>query len=154
MDRIEQEYNGYLITTDKSKLQPLAIHKWLLEESYWAKQVPFDVVKQSFDHSFTIGALKNGEQVAYARLVTDYATFAYLADVYVLEEHRGKGLSKNMMQVLVDIDWVKKLRRIMLASVDAKELYRRYGFTEPKYPERLMEIIRPGIYGDEQNPCK
>jgi GNAT superfamily N-acetyltransferase len=154
MQPVNITHNGYLITTDKSLLQPVAIHKWLSEESYWAKHIPFELFKGSFDNSFTIGILKDDEQIAYARLITDYATFAYLADVYVLKEHRGQGLSKLMMKELLAIDWVQKLRRVMLATLDAKGLYTQFGFTDPKYPERLMEITRPAIYGDTQNPCK
>lgn len=154
MQPVSFSYLDYSITTDKHLLQPQAVHEYLSTQSYWAKQVPYLTVLTAFNNSFCIGALKDGQQVAYARLVTDYATFAYLADVYVLEEHRGKGISKKMMELLLEIDWVKNLRRIMLASLDAKELYRQFGFTEPKYPERLMEITRPAVYGDHNNPCK
>ncbi|MGN6569284.1 MAG: GNAT family N-acetyltransferase [Flavipsychrobacter sp.] len=154
MEPLNIEHEGYLLTTDKSKLQPVAIHKWLSEESYWAKHIPYELFKGSFDNSFTIGILKDGQQVAYARLVTDYTTFAYLADVFVINEHRGNGLSKLMMKELLALPWVQKLRRIMLATLDAKGLYAQYGFTDPRYPERLMEITRPAIYGDAKNPCK
>jgi len=154
MQAINISYNGYTITTDKALLQPVAIHKWLSEESYWAKNIPYHIFKGSFDNSFTIGILKDEQQVAYARLVTDYTTFAYLADVYVIDEHRGKGLSKAMMKELIALDWVKGLRRIMLATLDAQKLYAQFGFSGPAYPERLMEITRPAIYGDSQNPCK
>lgn len=147
------EHKGYIITTDKAQLQPEAIHKWLSEESYWAKHVPFHIVKTSFDNSYCIGVLKNGEQVGYARFITDYATFAYLADVYVQEAHRGNGLSKKMMEVLMEQDWVKGLRKLMLATLDAHGLYTQYGFTPMAISERYMEISRPIIYGDAQNPC-
>jgi GNAT superfamily N-acetyltransferase len=147
-------YLDYQITTDKQLMQPNVVHEYLSTKTYWAKFVPYDTVLTSFNNSFCIGALFDGQQIAYARLVTDYSTFAYLADVYVEEAHRGKGISKKMMDILMDIDWVKNLRRIMLASLDAKELYRKYGFTEPKYPDRLMEITRPNIYGDMNNPCQ
>lgn len=154
MEPVTISYLDYTITTDKSLLQPQAVHEFLSKKSYWAKHAPYDRVKTSFDNSFCIGALKGEQQIAYARFVTDYSTFAYLADVYVEEAYRGQGISKKMMDVLMDMEWVKGLRRIMLASVDAKELYRRYGFTEPKFPDRIMEITRPGIYGDANNPCQ
>lgn len=154
MQAINISYNGYTITTDKALLQPVAIHKWLSEESYWAKNIPYHIFKGSFDNSFTIGILKEEQQVAYARLVTDYTTFAYLADVFVIDEHRGKGLSKAMMKELIALDWVKGLRRIMLATLDAQMLYAQFGFSSPAYPERLMEITRPAIYGDSQSPLK
>ena len=122
------------------------IYDWLYHEAYWCKGIPFEIFKPTFDNSFCIGAIIDGKQIAYARFVTDYATFAYLADVYVTEEHRGKGISKKMMQLLFDLDWVKGLRRIMLATRDAQELYKQFGFTACKYPERIMEISRPAIY--------
>ncbi len=122
------------------------IHKWLSEQSYWSPGIPFGIVNRSFEHSYCIAALYNSKQIAYARLVTDYATFAYLADVYVIEEHRGKGISKKMMEVIFGLDWVKGLRRIMLATKGAQELYRKYEFTECKHPERIMEVTRPDIY--------
>ena len=129
------------------------IHKWLSGQSYWSPDIPFETVKRAFDHSFCIGALYNGTQVGYGRLVTDYATFAYLADVFVLEEHRGQGISKEMMRILFDLDWVKKLRRIMLATKGAQGLYRKYEFTECKFPERIMELTRPDIYV-QQTPAQ
>lgn len=134
------EYNGYLITTDKSLLKPEQIHNWLANESYWAQQIAFETVKTAFDHSFTIGILKGDEQVGYARLITDYAVFAYLADVFVKESHRGQGLSKKMLEFILGLDWVKNLRRIMLATMDAHGLYAQFGFTEPRFPKRLMEL--------------
>lgn len=152
MQQLAQHFGDYLITTDKSVLQPEAVHRWLSEESYWSKGIPYEVVKASFDHSYTIGALFEGRQIAYARLVTDYATFAYLADVYVEAPHRGKGLSKELLQLLMGQDWVKGLRRIMLATLDAQPLYEQFGFVQPAFPERFMEISRPvgEIYGKSE----
>jgi len=151
---VNAEYKGYTITTDKGLLQPETIHKWLSENAYWCKHIPFHLVKNAFDNSYTIGAIKDGRQIAYARLITDYSIFGYLADVYVEEQHRGKGISKKMMELLMNEDWVKNLRVLMLATVDAKGLYEKFGFTDPKYPERLMQITRPAIYGDTENRCK
>ena len=125
------------------------IYKWLSQEAYWCKDIPYELFKTTFDNSFCIGAIIDGRQIAYARLITDQATFGYLADVFVTEEHRGKGISKKMMQVLFDLDWVKGLRRVMLATRDAHGLYKQFGFTECKSPERLMEISRPSIYTPE-----
>ena len=140
------DYQGYTITTDKSLMKVDDIYKWLSERSYWCAGIPFETFKPTFDNSFCIGALIDGNQVAYARLVTDYATFGYLADVYVIEERRGKGISKKMIESLLALDWVKGLRRIMLATRDAQELYKQFEFTECKHPERIMEITRPAIY--------
>jgi len=146
MQSITIEHDDYIITTDKSLLKPRQIHAWLSTEAYWSKNIPFPLVKQAFDHSFCIGILKGEQQIAYARLVTDYASFGYLADVYVVEEHRGKGLSKKMLSVVMELEWVKGLRRIMLATLDAHELYRQMGFVGTAFPERFMEINRPAIY--------
>ena len=146
MDVIITKFKGYTITTDKSLMKVDDIYKWLSERSYWCAGIPFETFRPTFDNSFCIGTLIYGNQVAYARLVTDYATFGYLADVYVAEEHRGKGISKKMMELLLALDWVKGLRRIMLATRDAQELYKQFEFTECKNPERIMEITRPNIY--------
>jgi GNAT superfamily N-acetyltransferase len=146
MTPINHNYNGYLITTDKQLMQVKEIHKWL-SSAYWSKHIPLETVKTAFEHSFCIGAVIDGKQVAYARLITDYATFGYLADVFVMEEHQGKGIGKKMMELLFDQEWVKSLRAIKLATKDAQELYRKYGFHESRFPERNMEIIRKDIYG-------
>lgn len=143
------QHNGYTITSDKSLLQLSAIHKWLSEESYWAKGVPIDIVQQSVHNSFAIGILKDDEQVGFARVVTDYTTFGYLADVYVTGPHRGQGLSKVMMQFIMQQEWMNGLRRTMLATRDAHTLYEQFGFTTVAKPERLMEIVKPNPYQTE-----
>lgn len=128
------------------------VHQWLAELSYWSANIPFDVFKTAFDNSYCIGAIKDGRQVAFGRLVTDYATFAYLADVYVEEQHREKGIAKQMMQLLFDLDWVKGLRAISLATRDAHDLYKQFGFTPLKFPDRYMQIRRLDIYNNQQTP--
>ena len=142
-------YKGYVITTDKSLMQVEAIHKWLSEKSYWVKDIPFEIVLGAFNNSFCMAVLNEGVQVGYARLVTDYTTVAWLGDVYVEEEHRGQGLSKKMMEILTGLEWVTKLRKVFLGTLDAHGLYARYGFEAPAEPERWMEISRPGIYLNE-----
>lgn len=148
MKTINSPHRQYLITSDKSLLQPETIHQWLSEHSYWSKNIPYETVKQAFDHSFCIGALLGNQQVAYARMITDYTTFAYLADVYVEEGHRGQGLGKKMMELLLALPWVMQLRRIMLATLDAHDLYRQFGFEQPAFPERFMEKNRPALYAN------
>jgi GNAT superfamily N-acetyltransferase len=98
-----------------------------------------------------VGIVIDGRQIGFGRLITDYATFGYLADVYVEVTHRGKGLSKKMMEVLFDQEWVKGLRGIKLQTADAHSLYRNYGFTECKFPERMMELSRPDLYSAKTN---
>lgn len=143
---INIQHGEYLITTDKSLMQPEAIHKWLSEKSYWVQNIPLEVVKNAFDNSFCIAVLKDGVQVGYARFVTDYATVAWLGDVYIEEEHRGKGLSKKMIEVLTGIDWVQKLRKLFLGTLDAHGLYAQYGFEPVSEPEKWMELTRANIY--------
>ena len=147
-------YKSYTITTDKSLMKVGDIHKWISERSYWALDIPFELFKRSFDNSFCIGALANDKQIGFARFWTDYAIFGYMADVYVAEEHRGQGISKKMIEVLLDLDWVKELRSIRLGTTDAHELYRQFGFTELKNPERMMEITRFGIYQKPLHPSR
>lgn len=148
MEPITIDFNGYAITTDKSLMNTKHIHQWLSTESYWSKNIPLNTVQTAFDNSYCIGVLKDGKQVGYARFVTDYAVFAYLADVYVEQEHRGKGLSKKMMDILMGSDWVKGLRSLWLGTIDAHGLYEQYGFKGHPNPERVMVILRPKIYSD------
>jgi len=146
---ITVNFKEYVITTDKSRMKVRDVHQWISEQSYWAKGIPFNTFRKSFDHSYCIGALAGDRQIAFARLITDYAVFGYLADVYVEEAYRGKGISKKMMEILFGLDWVKNLRGIKLGTKDAQGLYLQYGFTECKHPERNMEIARPDIYKSE-----
>lgn len=149
MAPIHIQYNGYVITTDKSLMQVAAVHKWLSEKSYWAKDIPLDIVKNAFDNSFCMGVLIDGKQIGYARLITDYTTVAYLKDVYIEEEHRRQGLSKKMMEILLGLNWMQKLGKVLLGTLDAHGLYKQYGFKPIAEPTRWMEISRPGIYLNE-----
>lgn len=147
MEQLTITYKDYIVTTDKALMNVDDIHQWLSEEAYWSKGIPYDTVKTLFENSYCIGVMKGERQVGFARLVTDYSTFAYLADVYVVDAHRGQGLSKIMMDMLFGMKWVKNLRRVMLSTIYAHELYKKYGFTVCKYPERLMEILQsPDMY--------
>ena len=106
-----------------------------------------ETVETSVKHSFCAGVFDEDIQIGFARFVTDYATFAYLADVYVLKAYRGKGLSKMLVKYMMELGWTKGLRRILLATSDAHSLYKRFGFGSPENPESLMEIKRNDIYG-------
>lgn len=136
----------YKIKTGYENMDIKSIHSYLSNDSYWAKGIPYSIVDNALNNSFCIGVFDMKKQIAFARLVTDYNTFAYLADVYVLEEYRKQGISKLMMGYIMQLNSVKKIRRFMLATLDAHELYKQYGFTVPKYPDRLMEITKPNIY--------
>ncbi|HKO90838.1 MAG TPA: GNAT family N-acetyltransferase [Polyangiaceae bacterium] len=144
---VEVERDGYLISTDPERLDLDAIHAYLTR-SYWAEGIPKDIVERSLRGSLCFGLYNGGEQVGLARVITDRATFAYLCDVYVLEAERGKGLSKWLLEVLVEHPALIYLRRFLLATRDAHALYARYGFTEPARPHMFMEIARPGLYKD------
>jgi GNAT superfamily N-acetyltransferase len=137
----EKEIDGYLISADKSKLQLQVIHHFLNQESYWAKNVSAEVVNCAVQGSVCFGVYdKDGSQIGFARVITDLATFGYIGDVFILKEHRGKGLSKALMQFIMDYPPFKKFRRLMLATRDAHQLYEKFGFHALKSPDSFMEI--------------
>lgn len=137
----------YDVSSDPARLDVALIHGWLSEQSYWAKGIPRDIVERAIANSINFAVYHQAEgQVAYARVITDKATFAYLADVFVLEEHRGKGLSKRLMQAVVDHPDLQGLRRWLLATWDAHGLYKQFGFTPLPRPDRIMERVDPDIY--------
>lgn len=130
------------------------IHKCLSQNSYWSKGIPFETVKKAWENSFCVGYFdENDNQTAFARIITDYSTFAYLCDVFVDETLRGKGYGKELMEHIMNKCWIKNLRRFMLATLDAHKLYEQFGFKLIKNPERFMEISKPNIYGDCLNKC-
>ena len=142
MTTTEWRRGEYLISTDKSRMNVELVRDFL-KLSYWASGIPVEIVRRSIDNSLVFGVYTDDEQVGFARVVTDYATFAYLADVFVLEAHRGRGLGKWMMQVITSHPRLQGFRRWMLATRDAHELYRKYGFAELERPEIFMEIVTP-----------
>ncbi|GAB0112867.1 GNAT family N-acetyltransferase [Acidisoma sp. C75] len=137
---------GYELSVDPARLDLDVIHGFLSEESYWAKGIPRPIVEKAIAHSLCFGIYQGAAQVGFARVVSDYATFALLADVFVLEGHRGKGLSKWLMQAVVGHPELQGLRRLLLLTSDAHELYRQFGFTEIGNAWRFMEVLRPDIY--------
>jgi len=137
----------YTISTDPARLEINVIHSFLTE-SYWAAGVPVEVVKESIEHSLPFGVYRGDRQIGFARVITDYATFAYLADVFVLDEFRGEGLGKWLIEVVVSHPGLSGLRRWMLATRDAHGLYGKSGFTELKQPERWMERHAPRVYSN------
>ncbi len=138
--------DGYTISTDQQLLQFDLIHSFLTS-SYWSPEISMDVVKRAAAGSIAFGMYKDsGEQVGYARVISDCATFAYLADVFVLESERGKGLSKWLMECIQQLPELQNLRRWMLATRDAHSLYTQFGFTPLDNPDIMMQIARPNIY--------
>jgi GNAT superfamily N-acetyltransferase len=139
---LEYHKDKFTISTDPAKLDLDVIYGYL-SRSYWAAGRPRATVEKSIKHSLCFGVYDESKQVGFARVITDFATFAYLADVFILEEYRGHGLGKWLVSVIMGHSDLQGLRRWSLATRDAHELYRQYGFTELKTPDRWMEIFRP-----------
>lgn len=131
----------YLISTDKSKLNIKVIHGFL-SNSYWAKNRSLKATKVSIKNSLCFGVYYNKIQIGFARVITDYATFAYLADVFILKEHQGKGISKWLMEIILSHDKLQNLRRWFLATKDAHKLYEKFGFRNLKEPGKFMEMLK------------
>jgi len=141
---IECSRDGFTISTDKIRLDVPAIHDFLAHSSYWARNVPLSTVQKSIENSLCFGIYDGGDrQVGFARVITDYAVFAYLADVFILEAYRGRGLAKWLMACIVSHPELQNLRRWMLATKDAHGLYAQYGFNPLSKPERFMEASQP-----------
>jgi GNAT superfamily N-acetyltransferase len=135
----------YEITTDTARFDLDVIHGFLAQ-SYWSAGVPRSVVERAVKNSLGFAVLADGQQVGFARVVTDRATFAYLADVFVLEAHRGAGVGKKLMRAIFEHQDLQGLRRFLLATRDAHTLYAQFGFAALAAPERFMEINDPDIY--------
>jgi GNAT superfamily N-acetyltransferase len=133
------------ITLDRDRIDVAAAHEFL-SRSYWAEGIPLPVLRRALDHSLCVAALQDGRQVGFARLVTDRATFAYLADVYVLPECRGQGISRRMLEALFDHPDARALRRCLLVTRDAHGLYEKFGFAPLAAPSRFMERHDPDVY--------
>lgn len=141
----EELKKEYSISTDPAKLNVETIYNYISYESYWGKDRPFEVVKRSIENSLPFGIYHKDEMVGFARVVTDYATFAWIADVFILSGHRGKGLSKWVMKTILSHPQLQGFRRWILATKDAHELYRKFGFRELSKPERWMERPDPDM---------
>ena len=137
----------YTISTDKSRLDVAMIHRYLSEESYWAKHIPRDLVERSIENSICFGAYDGDQQIGFARAVTDTATFAYVGDVFVLAPYRGHGVSKQLMQAMRTHPDMQRLRRWYLLTYDAHALYEQFGFRKLEKPEWHMEIAVANPYG-------
>lgn len=142
---MEQTGGEYTVSDNPQRLDIDAIHAYL-SRSYWAEAIPRELVERSARGSLCVGLYRGQAQVGFARVVTDRATFAYLCDVYVLEQERGRGLGVWLIEFVMQHPDLQGLRRWILATRDAHELYTKFGWTAPAHPETYMEIARPGIY--------
>ena len=137
---------SFTISTEKTKLDINVIHHFLANDSYWAKNIPLSVVCKSIENSLCFGVYTGKEQIGFARVITDYAIVAYLADVFILDAYRGKGLGKWLVECIVNYPDLQGLRVWKLTTRDAHGLYAKFGFKPLGRPEYQMEIIKPDVY--------
>lgn len=135
----------FRISTNDTEFDVNYIHQFLTH-SYWAENIPIETVRRSIKGSLSFGVFENDRQIGFARVITDHASFAYIADVFIDESYRGKGLSKWLMEIILQHPSLQGLRRIMLATRDAHGLYAQFGFTPIKEPQRWMQIHNPDVY--------
>jgi len=146
-DPVTVHRDGYTISTDPTRLDLDAIHAFLSTDSHWALGIPKDVVAKSIAHSLPLGLYApDGAQVGFARVITDYATFAYICDVYVLDGHRGRGLGAWLTETVLALPELQAIRRWMLATKTAHGLYEKFGFAVPQWANAYMDIVRPDMY--------
>jgi GNAT superfamily N-acetyltransferase len=142
---VDTSRGRYTISTDPQQLDLVAIHAFL-SQSYWSPGIPLKTVERAITNSLCFGIFHETDQIGFARVITDKATFAYLADVYLLEAHRGQGLAKWLMEVITAHEALQNLRRFMLVTRDGHGLYKKFGFAEQANPSRTMEIVNPDVY--------
>jgi len=150
MEKTEWSRGEYLLTTDKSKIDVEIVHDFL-SRSYWAESIPLEIVQKSIDNSLCFAIYRNNKLIGFARVISDFATFAYLADVFILPGERGKGLSKWLIATIMDHPRLQGLRRFTLATRDAHGLYAQFGFTPFDKPERWMQKHDPDVYKKNEN---
>ncbi len=143
--------DDYRISTNKDEINVDYVHGFL-SHSYWAEKIPLAVVRRSIQGALCFAVFHQKEQIGFARVITDEATFAYLADVFIDERFRGRGLSKWLMEVIVQYPGLQGLRRFLLATRDAHGLYRQFGFSPLTFPDRWMQIHRPNVYKEPNEP--
>jgi N-acetylglutamate synthase-like GNAT family acetyltransferase len=140
---------NYTISTDKLKLDVAVIHNFL-SHSYWAEEIPLEIVQKSIEHSLCFGVYHHHQQVGFARVISDYATFAYIADVFIVTEQRGKGLSKWLMECILKHEQLQGLRNVCLMTRDAHSLYAQYGFKNILLPQNFMAKKEDNFYKKKQ----
>ena len=138
---LEITRDDYTISTDHSTLDLRWIHNFLANDAYWSRGITVDVFEKSVANSLCFGLYDKDQQIGFSRVVSDFSTFAYLADVFVTQEHRQQGLGKWLVESILNHPDLQGLRRWMLATSDAHDLYRKYGFTPLEHPEKMMELL-------------
>ncbi|MCM4173799.1 N-acetyltransferase [Arenibacter sp. TNZ] len=151
MKIIEKHKNEYLISTNKKKLDILLIHDFLTNESDWSKGITYEKVIKSIHNSLNFGVYFEQKQIGYARVISDFSTIAYLGDIFILKEYRGLGLSKWLMEIIIEHNDLQDLRRWILLTSTAEWLYEKFGFTKLPKPEIYMEKFNPNIYRNNKN---
>lgn len=146
MKILEITFDTFLITTDKSKMDVVAIHDFLSKYSGWSDNITFDKVNTSIENSLNFGLFHKDKQIGFARVISDFSTIAYLGDIYVLDDYRGQGLSKKLMDVVMEHPNLQGLRRWILLTSTADWLYEKYGFKKLPKPELYMELFDPYVY--------
>lgn len=146
MEIVEKHKNEYLISTDSEKLDISLIHGFLTHESGWSNGISLDKVKKSITNSLNFGVYLGPKLIGYARVISDFSTIAYLGDIFILKEYRGLGLSKWLMETIMEHQDLQNLRRWILLTSTAEWLYKKYGFTKLPKPEIYMEKFNPNVY--------
>jgi N-acetylglutamate synthase-like GNAT family acetyltransferase len=148
MEIIEHTFGEFIISTDRSKLDLIAIHDFLSKHSGWSDNIPFERVKIAIENSLNFGLFHKDKQIGFARVISDFSTIAYLGDVYVLDDYRGQGLSKKLMDRVISHPDLQGLRRWILLTSTADWLYEKYGFKQVPNPEWYMELFNPNVYNE------
>jgi len=142
----EYQFRDFYISTNREILDIHFIHSFLSKESYWAKNIPIEIVEKSIKNSLPFGLYHGNKQIGFARIVTDFAVFATVADVFVIQQYRGLGLSKWLIETFTSFPELQYIRRWTLYTLDAQKLYEKYGFSIIENPEQAMEIHQGNIY--------
>ena len=143
---IEYQRHPFTISTDPARLDFNAIHNFLANESYWAKGITRETLGKAIAHSLCFGVYKGGRQIGFARVISDYATYGYLDDVYLLAPYRKQGLGRWLMECIIDHPELQTLRRFSLATKEVQAFYNKFGFQALKHPARHLERLAPGFY--------
>jgi GNAT superfamily N-acetyltransferase len=147
MEEITTYRNEFCISTDKTKLDIDSIHNFLSTKAYWCLNIPKERVQIAIQNSLCFGVYHEERQIGFARVISDFSTVAYLGDVFVFEEYRGKRISKWLMEVIMSHPSLQGLRRWILLTSDAHDLYRKFGWTDISDPKKWMEVVNKNVYG-------